>query len=150
MIQIFTFKYFSWAQFHMHEVFTCFICFNFQSLREKCPNTEFFLVCIFTYSGWNRDLLLISPHSAGVWENTDQKKLWTLTLFKQWLGLCNPLTTNVLQIYKNQSIGLHCKLISIWWGTLVVNGVTVLTTKFIWLVNHVICSIYFCEVSSSQ
>ena len=35
------------------------------SLREKCPNTEFFLVRIF-------------PHS-------DQKKLRIWTLFTQWL-----------------------------------------------------------------
>ena len=31
------------------------------ALREKCPNTEFFLVRIF-------------PYSVRVWENTEQKK----------------------------------------------------------------------------
>ena len=31
------------------------------SLREKCPNTEFFLIRIFLYSDWKQ-------------ENTDQKK----------------------------------------------------------------------------
>ena len=37
------------------------------SLREKYPNTEFFLVCIFPYLDWMQ-------------ENTEQKKLsiWTL------------------------------------------------------------------------
>ena len=35
------------------------------SLREKCPNTEFFLV--------------------RMWENTDHKKLLIWTLFTQWL-----------------------------------------------------------------
>ena len=37
---------------------------DIQILREKCPNTEFFLVCIFL-------------------ENTDQKKLRIWTLFTQ-------------------------------------------------------------------
>ena len=42
------------------------------SVREKCPNTEFFLVRISMYSVW-------------MWENTDQKKLHIWTLLKQWL-----------------------------------------------------------------
>ena len=37
------------------------------ALHEKCPNTEFFLVCIFLY--------------------LDQKKLCTWTLFTQWWNL---------------------------------------------------------------
>ena len=41
------------------------------SLREKCPNTEFYLVLIFLYSDW-------------IQENTDQKKLHIWTLFAQW------------------------------------------------------------------
>ena len=43
----------------------------YYSLREKCPNTEFFLVRIFLYSDW-------------IQENTDQKKLHIWTLFAQW------------------------------------------------------------------
>ena len=39
-------------------------------LREKCPNTEFFLVRIFLYS-------------VQIQENTDQKKLRSWTLFMQ-------------------------------------------------------------------
>ena len=39
-------------------------------LREKCPNTEFFLVRIFLYSEW-------------ILENTDQTKLRIWTLFTQ-------------------------------------------------------------------
>ena len=39
-------------------------------LCEKCPNTEFFLVCIF-------------PYSVRIRENTDQKKLRTWTIFTQ-------------------------------------------------------------------
>ena len=39
-----------------------------KSLREKCPNTEFFLVRIFLYSDW-------------IQENRDQKKLRMWTLF---------------------------------------------------------------------
>ena len=42
-------------------------CFAKSPLREKCPNTEFFLVRIFV-------------HSVRIQENADQKKLrlWTL------------------------------------------------------------------------
>ena len=40
------------------------------TLREKCPNTEVFLVRIFPYSDW-------------IPENTDQKKLSIWTLFTQ-------------------------------------------------------------------
>ena len=53
-------------------------------LREKCPNTEFFLVCIFTY------LLRKFPYSIRIWENTDQKKLRIWTLFKQRHSLIFP------------------------------------------------------------
>ena len=42
------------------------------SLCEKCPNTESFLVVIF-------------PYSDKVRENTNQKKLRIWTLFTQWL-----------------------------------------------------------------
>ena len=44
---------------------------NMRALREKCPNTEFFLVRIFLYSDW-------------IQENTDHKKLRIWTLFTQW------------------------------------------------------------------
>ena len=46
--------------------------FHGWSLREKCPNTEFFLVRIFPYSVRKR-------------ENTNQKKLRIWTLFTQWV-----------------------------------------------------------------
>ena len=42
-----------------------------RSLREKCPNTEFFLVRIFLYS-------------VRIQENTHQKKLRIWTLFTKW------------------------------------------------------------------
>ena len=41
------------------------------TLREKCRNTEFLLVCIFLYS-------------VRIQENTDQKKLCISALFTQW------------------------------------------------------------------
>ena len=48
---------------------SCQNCFMqlFLSLREKCPNTEFFMVRIFLYSNW-------------IQENTGQKKprIWTI------------------------------------------------------------------------
>ena len=47
------------------------------TLREKCPNTEIFLVRIFPYSD------CISPHSVRMRENTDQIKLRIWTLFTQ-------------------------------------------------------------------
>ena len=43
-----------------------------RSLREKCPNAEFFLVYIFLYSDW-------------IQENTDEKKLRIWALFTQWI-----------------------------------------------------------------
>ena len=42
------------------------------SVREKCPNIQFFLV-------------RISPYSVWIWENMDQKNLHIWTRFKQWL-----------------------------------------------------------------
>ena len=42
-----------------------------KTLREKCPNREFFLVRIFLYSDW-------------IQENMDQKKLRIWTFFMQW------------------------------------------------------------------
>ena len=53
------------------------------SLREKCPNTEFFLVRIFPHSDriW-RDTSIF-PYSVRMRENTDQKKLRNWTLFTQ-------------------------------------------------------------------
>ena len=57
---------------------SCISCFwfsggtNINSLRERCPNTEFFLVSIFLYS-------------VRIQENIDQKKLRIWTLFTQWL-----------------------------------------------------------------
>ena len=44
------------------------------SLREKCPNTELFLVRLFLYSDW-------------IQENKDQKKLRIWTLFMQYVLL---------------------------------------------------------------
>ena len=43
------------------------------SLREKCPNTKFFLVRIFLYS-------------VRIQENTDQEKLHIWTIFTQLLS----------------------------------------------------------------
>ena len=41
------------------------------TLREKCPNTEFFLVLIFPHSDWIRRY----PYSVRMREDTDEKKL---------------------------------------------------------------------------
>ena len=55
-----------------------------KSLREKCPNTEFFLVRIFPHSGWIRR----DSYSDLTRKNTDQKKLRIWTLFTQWIAPC--------------------------------------------------------------
>ena len=47
---------------------------SLNTLREKCPNTDFFLVRIFLYS-------------VRILENTDQRKLCIWTLFTQWYRL---------------------------------------------------------------
>ena len=55
-----------------------------QSLREKCPNTEFLLACIFPHSDWiQRDT--ISPYSVRMQENTEQKELRIWTLITKWI-----------------------------------------------------------------
>ena len=52
-----------------------------QALREKCPNTEFFLVRIFPHADWiRRD----TSYSVRMRENTDQKKLRIWTHFTKW------------------------------------------------------------------
>ena len=53
------------------------------TLREKCPNTEFFLVRIFPHLDWIRRRS-ISPYSVRMRENADQKKLGIWTLFMQY------------------------------------------------------------------
>ena len=59
-----------------------------KALREKCPNTEFFLVSIFPYSDWIQteygEILRISLYSVQMRENTDKKKLRNWILFTQW------------------------------------------------------------------
>ena len=49
---------------------------TYTTLREKCPNTEFFRVHIFAYADWIR-------------ENTDQEKRCIWTLFTYCKGLTN-------------------------------------------------------------
>ena len=66
---------------------------NKLTLREKFPDTEFFLVRIFPHSDWiGRDALnrteygeiwSISSYSVRMRENTDQKKLRIWTPFRQ-------------------------------------------------------------------
>ena len=54
------------------------VCVNKLTMHEKCPNTEFFLVCIFLYSDW-------------IQENTDQRKLRLWIFFTQckFKALCS-------------------------------------------------------------
>ena len=59
----------------LHKLFPFYLllvskCLMYPTLREKCPNTEFFLVSIFLYLDW-------------IQENTDQKKLRIWILFTQ-------------------------------------------------------------------
>ena len=67
------------------------ISWNFGAppLREKCSNTEFFLVRIFPHSDWiRRD---ISPYSVQMRENTDQKKLHIWSVFTQCTYLAHKI-----------------------------------------------------------
>ena len=53
------------------------------SLREKSPNAELFLVRIFLIRTEYGDLLRKSQYSIRIQENTDQKQLRSFTLFTQ-------------------------------------------------------------------
>ena len=81
-----------------HRVYYRFQFLN-RTLREKYPNTEFFLVLIFLKSVQIRSFFWClfsfipseqgylrskSPYSVRIQENTDQKKLSIWTLFTQW------------------------------------------------------------------
>ena len=70
------------------QIFPVF-CSTDQSLREKCPKMEFFLVCSLLYSDriW-RFTSWSSVFSLNK-ENTDQKKLRIWTLFAQWVSSWN-------------------------------------------------------------
>ena len=46
-----------------------------ETLREKCPNTEFFLVRVFRIRTEYGEIWSISPYSVQKFENTNQKKL---------------------------------------------------------------------------
>ena len=46
-----------------------------ETLREKCPNTEFFLVRVFRIRTEYGEIWSISPYSFQKLENTNQKKL---------------------------------------------------------------------------
>ena len=61
------------------------ICFFIsETLREKCPNTEVFLVRISRIQNEYGEIPSISPYSVRMREYTDQKKLHIRTLFTQW------------------------------------------------------------------
>ena len=61
------------------------------TLREKCPNTEFFLIRIFPHLTEYGEIRNISPYSAQMWENTDHKKIRIWTLFTQWEMILLPV-----------------------------------------------------------
>ena len=64
-----------------------FIAFRNISLREKCPNTEFFLVRIFLYSDWIRKFMSKSWYSVRIQENVDQNTLRVCPSFSQFYNL---------------------------------------------------------------
>ena len=67
-----------WPLFFNIRNYDMFYFIDVWELREKYPNTKFFLVRIFRSK---------SPYSVQIRENTDQKKLRIWTLFTQW-GNC--------------------------------------------------------------
>ena len=62
------------------------VLFRGFQLREKSPNTDFFLVCIFLYLD-----CIQSPYSVRIQENTDQERLHIWTLFTQFAILVQRL-----------------------------------------------------------
>ena len=68
-----------------HKVFSCKLTINPLSLREKCPNTEFFCFIFSRIRTEYGEIRSISPYSVRMLENTDQKKLHIWTLFTQCL-----------------------------------------------------------------
>ena len=60
------------------------------TLREKCPNTEFFLVRIFLHSDWIRKFIQIQ-------ENTNQKKFRIWILFTQCS--CAPMYECIIYVH---------------------------------------------------
>ena len=65
---------FTWRDLKLAQIGTWF------SLREKCPNMEFFLVCIFLQLGWiRRD----TKYWVRMREYTDQEKTSIWKLFTQ-------------------------------------------------------------------
>ena len=58
--------------------------FTGDTLREKCANTVYFLVCIFQYSYWKQRFYDKSPDSLQMRENMDQRKTRFQALFTQW------------------------------------------------------------------
>ena len=69
------------------------------TLREKCPDTEFYLVRIFHYSDWI-NLVRKSPYLVHIRENMDLKKLriWTLFTLKNGSLSSNGLIGPVFDI----------------------------------------------------
>ena len=55
------------------------------SLREKCPNTEFFSVRYFSGLGQNTEIYSLTLLIQQVLENTDQKKLRVSTVSRHWI-----------------------------------------------------------------
>ena len=75
----------------------------YQTLREKCPHTEFFWSVFSCIRTEYRDLYRKSPHLVRIQENTDQKKLLIWTLFTQWK--LDPVVPGFSTIYSH----------SLWW-----------------------------------
>ena len=77
-------------------------------LREKCSNTEFFLVRISRTWTEYRGLLHKSPYSVQLWENTDQKKTPYLDNF------CAVDSEACLRHYQRSKMDLFVKTVSDW------------------------------------
>ena len=66
------------------------------TLREKCPNTEFFLVCIFRHSDWiRRDTVYLRIHTECEKIGT-RKKVRIGTLFSH----CNEFILNLTESFE--------------------------------------------------
>ena len=60
-----------------------FVRHMLKKLRDKCPNTEFFLVRIFLYSGLNTEIYGVNLHIKSDTEEYGPEKICIWTLFTQ-------------------------------------------------------------------
>ena len=93
--------------FYMSTKITRLLNSSKKPLREKCLYSEFFWSVFSRIRTEYGEILRTSAYSVQMWENTDQKKLHTWTLFTQ----CSLLVLIV------DPLGLPCFMLGTIWST---------------------------------